>query len=135
MCRGTRVEVKGYQAQRKAPLASQVPLAALHFVSDRGSFEGSGCPRTSSLLASLSVGTAGQSVISILYVWLLCLTVCLCTVYMLWREGQKRALNHLKLQKQPVVSRYGMLGIEPQISSKATNTLQPPSCLSLQGSF
>lgn len=73
-----------------------------HFVLERSSFGDSGCPRTPSLLASLSAGTAGQSVISILYVWLLCLTVCLCTVYVLCQEGQKRASHHPKLQKQPL---------------------------------
>lgn len=60
----------------------------------------------------------------ILYLWVFCLYVCLCTICVprTW-VGQKRGLDSLELELQMAVSYPVSLGIEPRSSGRAASVL------------
>lgn len=62
----------------------------------------------------------------VLFLWFVCLDVCLCTMYLpgVYR-GHKWVFNSLWLEVQTIVSYYGSVGIEPLPSGRAESA---PDC-------
>lgn len=65
---------------------------------------------------------AGICILSILCVRVLCLVICIYTVYMWWPQ-KKRVCDTLELQLELIVSCHVDVGTEPWSSVTATNSI------------